>query len=60
MNTKVKPKREGPLRIAMKFDEAIKRALTVKPPPEGWTKYEAELKRSTQRKQTKHSKDNAA
>ncbi len=39
------PKREGPLKINMPFDEAIGRALKVKPPPEGWAKYEAKLKR---------------
>jgi hypothetical protein len=30
-----KPKREGPLKVPLPFDEAIARALWVKPPPEG-------------------------
>lgn len=35
-----KPKREGPLKMPLHFDEAIRRALKVKPPPEGWKDYE--------------------
>lgn len=41
---KAKETREGPLRVPLKFDDAIKRALTVKPPPEGWAAYESKLK----------------
>lgn len=51
---KAKPKaKRGPLNIPMKFDEAIKRALTVKPPPEGWAEYEKKLKRARKRRQRK-------
>lgn len=38
-------KREGPLKVPHKFDEAIKRALGVTPPPEGGAEYEKKLKR---------------
>ena len=48
MKAKAKPKREGPLKISLKFDDAIKRAIQVTPPPEGWAKYEAKLKRRRQ------------
>ena len=44
-----KAKREGPLKINMKFDEAIKRALAVKPPAEGWAEYEKKLKAKKKR-----------
>ncbi len=50
---KEKPKREGPLRIPMKFDDAIKRALTVKPPEGGWAEYEKKLKRQRKRRRSK-------
>lgn len=53
MKAKPKTKREGPLSIPMKFDEAIKRALGVKPPPEGWAEYEKKLKREKKRKRPK-------
>lgn len=42
---KEKAKRQGPLKVGLPFDEAIKRALKVPPPPEGWAAYEAKLKR---------------
>ena len=45
---KQKPSREGPLSVPLPFDEAIKRALQVKPPPEGWSEYEAKLRRKRQ------------
>lgn len=35
-----KPHRAGPLKIPLKFDDAMKRAAKVEPPPEGWAKYE--------------------
>jgi hypothetical protein len=34
---KPKPKREGSVRVPFEFDDAIRRALQVKPPVEGWT-----------------------
>jgi hypothetical protein len=46
---KPEAKREGPLHIPVPFDDAIKRALAVKPPPEGWAKYEKRLKREKAR-----------
>lgn len=46
---KPKGKHEGPLKINMKFDEAISRALTVKPPSEGWPEYEKQLRRLKKR-----------
>lgn len=36
MKPKQESKREEPLSIPVKFGDAIKRALKVKPPPEGW------------------------
>ena len=50
---KPKPKRDGPLKIPLKFDDAIKRALEVAPPPEGRAKYEAKLKRRRQGRRQK-------
>lgn len=34
---KARAKREGPLKVDLAFEEAIRRALQVKPPPEGWS-----------------------
>jgi hypothetical protein len=31
-----KPKLEGPLKVPLPFDEAIRRALRVRPPSGGW------------------------
>ncbi len=45
--------REGPLKIPMKFDDAIERALQVKPPAEGWSEYEKKLKRQRKTKRRK-------
>jgi hypothetical protein len=50
---KAKGKNEGPLNIPMAFDEAIKRALTVKPPEEGWAAYEKKIKRDRKRRKPK-------
>jgi type I restriction enzyme M protein len=50
---KAKTKNEGPLKIDMKFDDAIKRALTVKPPPEGWDEYEKKLKKERKKSRSK-------
>jgi hypothetical protein len=38
-----KMRHEGPLKIPMKFDDAIRHALKVKPPEEGWAEYEKKL-----------------
>jgi hypothetical protein len=42
---KAKAKREGALKIPIPFDEAMRRAVTVKPPPEGWAAYEKKAKK---------------
>lgn len=42
---KAKSTRDEPLKIPLKFDDAIKRAVTVKPPPEGWAKHMKKLRR---------------
>ncbi len=45
---KTRPKteaaQEGPLKVDRPFDDAMSRALKVKPPPGGWKAYEAGLK----------------
>lgn len=45
-----KATRDPPLKIPMKFDEAMKRAVQVKPPAEGWAAYEKSLKRKRRAK----------
>jgi len=47
---KPKPKREGPLSVPLDFDEAMRRALKVKPPPEGWGEHERRAKQQRARK----------
>lgn len=42
---KAKAKHEGPLKIPMPFDAAMKLAVGIKPPPEGWAQYEKNLNR---------------
>ena len=49
--------REGPLKVDMKFDEAIKRALKVKPPPEGWQEYEKKLQQQRSKKKAREKID---
>jgi hypothetical protein len=39
-----KAKREGSLKVPMKFDDAIKHALQVKSPKGGWSAYEKTLR----------------
>lgn len=51
-----KAKREGPLSIPMKFDDAIKRAIAVKPPAEGWAEYEKKLRSAAPKKSGKGKK----
>lgn len=53
MKAKTEPKREGPLKIRLKFDDAIKRAIKVKPPSGGWAEYEKKLKRERKRQRQK-------
>ena len=50
---KAKPKREPPLSIPLGFDDAIGRALKVRPPPEGWASYEIRLKKTKVRRRAK-------
>ena len=52
---KAKGKHEGPIKIDMKFDEAIRRALAVKPPPEGWEAYEKKLSKNRKRRKPKRA-----
>lgn len=46
MKSKPKPAaaQDGPLKVDRPFDDAITRALRVKPPAGGWAAYEAKLK----------------
>lgn len=41
MKQKPKAKREGPLSIPLEFDDAMRRAIAVKPPEGGWGTLEA-------------------
>ena len=50
---KAKATRDEPLKVPLEFDEAIKRAVTVKPPHEGWTKYVKKLLREQKRRRRK-------
>ena len=49
--------REGRLSVPFDFDEAIRRALQVKPPVEGWAKHERRLRQKRKRKLPEHAKD---
>ena len=46
---------EGPLKVDRPFDDAIGRALTVKPPAGGWSAYEASLKKANAKKKAKRA-----
>jgi hypothetical protein len=49
----MKPKRaprEKPVSVPLNFEEAIRRALRVKPPPEGWAEHERRLKQECKRR----------
>lgn len=50
MKRKPKAKREGSLRIPVSFDRAMARAVTVRPPEEGWKAHMESLKRVKARK----------
>jgi hypothetical protein len=54
-----KAKREGSLSIPMKFDEAIKRTIAVKPPLEGWTEYEKRVRALSPKASSKVKKPKA-
>lgn len=53
MTTKSQSTREEPLKIPFRFDDAIKRALKVNPPAEGWAEYERGLRRKNTPKRKK-------
>ena len=50
---KAKLTRDEPLKIPLKFDDAMERAVTVKPPPEGWPKHMKKLRRKNTSKRKK-------
>jgi hypothetical protein len=54
MKPKPKPTRDGPLSIPLPFDEAIQRALQVKPPPEGWAEHERRLRQRRKKRLQEH------
>jgi hypothetical protein len=43
------PAHEGPLHVPVPFDDAIRRVLKVKPPPEGWKEYERKRRTASAR-----------
>jgi hypothetical protein len=49
--------REGRVSVPLDFDEAIRRALQVKPPPEGWRAYEDNLKKKKKKVSRGRSRD---
>ena len=53
MKGKRKSTRDAPLKIPLKFDDALRRAVKVKPPPGGWAEYEKKIKRARQRQRQK-------
>lgn len=50
---KPKGKNEGPLSVPVEFDEAIRRAMQVKPPPEGWPEYERSIRQQRTKRRSK-------
>ena len=46
---KAKTKCDEPLKVPLEFDEAMRRAVQVKPPTVGWTKYVKKLMRKQKR-----------
>lgn len=57
MKPKPKPKREGPLSVPLDFDEAMQRALKVKPPPEGWAEHERRMRQRRKKRQPENVKE---
>lgn len=49
-------KQDGPVKVPFEFDSAIRRAMKVKPPAEGWSKYEAKLRKAKARSAQRRSK----
>ncbi len=50
---KAKAKHESPLKIPMKFDDAMGLAVTVKPPKEGWAEYDKKVRASKSKRKVK-------
>ena len=50
---KAKAKCDEPLKVSLEFDEAMRRAVQVKPPAVGWTKYVKKLMRGRKRQRQK-------
>jgi hypothetical protein len=48
----MKGKREPAVSVQLPFDEAMRRVMSVKPPPEGWRKYEANLRKKKRKKKS--------
>ena len=48
-------KREEGLKIPLPFDQAMKLAVQVRPPPEGWKAYEKKLKAAKRAKKKRKS-----
>jgi len=57
MKQQPKPRaaQDEPLKIDRPFDDAIGRALTVKPPAGGWKAYEARLREANAKKKAKRA-----
>jgi hypothetical protein len=49
--------REKPVSVPLPFEEAIRRALQVKPPPEGWTEDDRRERQRRKRKLPEHAKE---
>ncbi len=50
---KEKSKHNEPVKVPLEFDEAMRRAVQVKPPPKSWTKYVKSLKQASKRERRK-------
>lgn len=50
---KAKAKCDEPLKVPLEFDDAMRHAVQVKPPPAGWTKYVKKLMRDQKRQRQK-------
>lgn len=54
-NPKPGASQDGPLKIDRPFDDAIGRALSVKPPAGGWAAYEKALRDAAAKKKAKRA-----
>lgn len=55
MKAKAKDKRDDPVKVPLPFDEAMRRAVKVRPPAEGWQKHIEKAQRQRQRKAKKRA-----